>query len=148
MRPFLILAVGVALTAAAAPREGEISTVVLARAVERGDMLSAADLAEAMLPAAQARSALSIRDIEGMAATRRLAAGSILRASDVGRPQIVKRGEPVTIIWAKGALTITSSGRALAGGAQGDLVRVVATATSRTLDATVEGAGAVRMAAN
>jgi flagella basal body P-ring formation protein FlgA len=37
-----------------------------------------------------------------------------------------------------------TSGRALADGGQGDLVRVV-TETSRTIDAVVEGQGAVRL---
>ena len=148
MRRLILLATGVALCAAVPPPETEIATAVLDRAVERGDTLAATDLVEAMLSPARARGSLRATDIEGMAATRRLAAGSIVRHSDIGRPQIVRRGEPVLISWRADALTITSSGRALADGAKGDLVRVVATATSRTLDATVEAPGAVRITAN
>ncbi len=153
MRHLLVLATGIALAGATAPPDRaepipDIAVTVLDHAVDRGETLSPADLAEAMLPPNAARGALGSRDIIGMAATRRLAAGSIVRSSDIGRPQIVRRGEPVTITLRSGTLTITSSGRALASGAKGDLVRVVATATSRTLDGIVEGSGAVRIAAN
>jgi flagellar basal body P-ring formation protein FlgA len=47
-----------------------------------------------------------------------------------------------------GGLTITAQGRALSDGRRGDIVRVVATPTNRTLDGAVEGPGAVRIAAN
>ena len=57
----------------------------------------------------------------------------------------IERGEPVTVNLRSGGLTIATSGRALASGGMGDLVRVV-TATNRTLDATVEATGAVRIA--
>ncbi len=148
MRRLLVLAIGMALAAAAVPPDVDVAATVLDRPVDRGETLSAADLTNAMLPQAAARGALRTQDIIGMAATRRLAAGSIVRLSDIGRPQIVRRGEPVTITLRSGALTITSSGRALASGAKGDLVRVVANTTSRTLDAIVEDAGSVSIAAN
>jgi flagella basal body P-ring formation protein FlgA len=42
---------------------------------------------------------------------------------------------------------ITSSGRALNGGGQGEMVRVVTNTTNRTLDGTIDGSGTVRIAA-
>jgi flagella basal body P-ring formation protein FlgA len=62
------------------------------------------------------------------------------------KPQLVRRGEPVTIRIVSGALAITASGRALNGGGQGEMVRVVTNATNRTLDGTIEGSGTVRVA--
>jgi len=53
----------------------------------------------------------------------------------------------VTINIRSGGLTITTAGRALADGAMGDLVRVVASSTNRTLDAEVEASGSVRVTA-
>ncbi len=122
-------------------------TPVLARAVERGEILSSGDFTVEEKNAAQARGALEPREADGMEASRRLAAGSVVRASDITAPRMVRRGEPVTIYLRSNGLTITAAGRALSNGAKGDMVRVVADATSRTLDGVVEGSGAVRIAA-
>ena len=82
-----------------------------------------------------------------MEAARALPAGAMVRGSDVIRPQLVRRGEPVTIALRDGGLSITAQGKALSGGAAGDFVRVVSLATNHTLDGVVEGTGAVRVSA-
>ncbi len=124
-----------------------VPTHVLVRTIERGDILSAADFAEEDRTPAQARGAAAPEALAGREATRRLMAGSVVRTSDAAEPRLVKRGEPVAIHIRSGGLVISTTGRALADGREGDLVRVVATATNRTLDAQVEGSGAVRIAA-
>jgi flagella basal body P-ring formation protein FlgA len=82
-----------------------------------------------------------------MEAQRALSAGTVVRASDVIRPQLVRRGEPVTITLRDGGLSISTEGRALGSGAAGDFVRVVSLSTNRTLDGVVEGTGAIRVSA-
>lgn len=120
---------------------------VLAHAVAKGERIERGDFTlEPRAPAA-ARGALSIDDAAGKEAVRNLAAGSIVRSGDVIREQLVRRGEPVTVRIVHGRLSITASGRALGGGASGDMVRVVVGATSRTLDAMVDGSGSVRVTA-
>lgn len=137
------------LCAAAAPEvELQQAGVVLDHAVEAGDLLAAGDLVEQMLAPGAARGALRPRDVVGMEAARRLVAGSVVRSSDIVRPQLVRRGEPVTISIRSGTLVITTIGRALGNGAAGASVRVVASATNRTLDGIVEGPGAVRVMAS
>jgi flagella basal body P-ring formation protein FlgA len=71
----------------------------------------------------------------------------MVRASDVIRPQLVRRGEPVTIALRQGGLSITTAGRALGNGAAGEFVRIVSLSTNRTLDGVVEATGLVRVAA-
>ncbi|MDV3457412.1 flagellar basal body P-ring formation chaperone FlgA [Sphingomonas sp. HF-S4] len=125
----------------------DVQVAVLARAVEKGTRLEAGDFdSEARSPAA-ARGALSAQDASGMEAARNLTAGNIVRRSDVMKPQLVKRGEPVTIRIVSGALSITAAGRALNGGGQGEMVRVVTNSTNRTLDAIIDGSGSVRVSA-
>ena len=124
-----------------------VEAPVLARAVEKGELLSAGDFTVATVLAAQARSALAPADAAGMETSRRLNAGSPVRAFDVMRPQLVRRGEPVSLVVRRGGLAITAPGRALSSGAAGDVVRVVNAATSRTLEGTVEKAGHVRITA-
>lgn len=119
---------------------------VLSHDVERGALLGAADfvLEERPLPPGPIAGP---GQILGKEATRRLAAGTLVRASDVAEPRLVRRGEPVTLSIRSGSLLIRAQGRALNDGRKGDLVRVVALPTSRTLDGIVEGSGAVRLGA-
>jgi flagella basal body P-ring formation protein FlgA len=117
---------------------------VLAHDVQRGELLTASDfvLEERPTPAGPIAGP---GQILGKEAVRRLAAGSLVRASDVAEPRLVKRGEPVSLTIRSGSLLIRAQGRALSDGRRGDLVRVVALPTSRTLDGVVEGSGAVRL---
>jgi flagella basal body P-ring formation protein FlgA len=125
----------------------DVQVAVLAHPVEKGTRLERSDFeSEARAPAA-ARGTLSAEDAAGMEAARNLTAGMTVRRSDLMKPQLVRRGEPVTIRIVSGALVITASGRALNGGGQGEMVRVVTNATNRTLDGTIEGSGTVRIAA-
>ena len=66
--------------------------------------------------------------------------------AEVAAPKLVRRGQPVTLAVRSGALTITAQGRALTDGREGDMVRIV-TSASRTLEGVVEASGAVRVAA-
>jgi len=141
-----------ALALVAAPAHAQVAPTaeadVLARPVGRGEAFSAADFERGPLPAAQVRGALRASDAIGREATRALAAGSPVRLTDTLPVQLVRRGEPVSILVKSGALTITAPGRALSGGGMGDAVRVFSNGTGRTLDATVSGSGKVLFAAS
>jgi flagellar basal body P-ring formation protein FlgA len=137
---FLALALGAAAAAQA-------DVPVLARSVERGELLGRADFLQEPRPAVQARGAVGPAEAAGLEAVRRLPAGSIVRRADLAEPQLVRRGEPVTLTVEAGALVITAQGRALSGGGVGDPVRVVNLATSRTIEGRVAGPGRVRVTA-
>ncbi len=128
------------------PATPMVSVPVLDHAVAKGDQLAANDFVTQEMPAAQARAAPRLNALVGMEAARALPAGTLVRESDVIRPQLVRRGEPVTIMLRDGGLSITSSGRALGSGALGDYVRIVSLSTNRTLDGIVEATGTVRVA--
>lgn len=140
-------AVDPALAASPAANPATVEAAVLGRAVARGEVLAADDFTTAPRSAAQARGVLAAADAAGREAVRNLAAGSVVRASDLVQPRLVRRGEPVTITIRSGGLAIATGGRALASGGAGDLVRVVSLSTNRTLDGTVEGPNAVRVVA-
>ena len=145
------LALGMGVTAAAATAQvvpAEIEVPVLVRDVEKGELLSVGDFAVEPRPVSHGRGALTLDAAAGKEALRRLRAGTTVRVGDLIRPQLVRRGEPVTIAVRSGGLSISAQGKALSGGARGDLVRVVNAATNRTLDGIVEKAGVVRVAAN
>ncbi len=124
----------------------QMDVPVLNRGVEQGEPLSAADFSVEKRPAGAARGAMPIAAMAGLQVTRRLAAGAVVREGDLARPQLVRRGETVTIALHDGGLAISTTGRALTGGGMGDPVRVVSLATNRTLEGTIEGSGRVRLA--
>jgi flagella basal body P-ring formation protein FlgA len=124
---------------------GAAEADVLVRPVARGEVLASADFERGYVPAATARFALRGADAAGKEARRALPAGASVRASDIGPPTLVRRGEGVTLVMRSGRLTITAPGRALGDGAAGGAVRVVNLATDRTLDARVMGPGAAEV---
>lgn len=113
---------------------GEGQVPVLVRAVPRGEIISAADFAFDARPPSAARGALGPEDAAGMEARRAMSPGTIVRATDLVAPRVIRRGEPVLVAFRRGGLTITSRGRALASAGAGEVVRVVAEGTQRTLD--------------
>ena len=139
-----------AALAAAAPAPAAnpnmVDTPVLSHPVARGEILSAGDFEPQPRARGFAIGALPVASAAGREAVRDLSAGAVVRSGDVVTPRLVRRGEPVTVNLRSGGLTIATSARALGSGGMGDLVRVVTSATNRTLDAVVEGSGAVRIA--
>ncbi|MEZ5815113.1 MAG: flagellar basal body P-ring formation chaperone FlgA [Alphaproteobacteria bacterium] len=75
----------------------------------------------------------------GMTARRILHAGEPVKSNEVQPPQIVKRGELITMVFKNGALSLTAKGKALESGARGEMIRVVNTDSSKTLQARVTG---------
>jgi flagella basal body P-ring formation protein FlgA len=151
-RTTLLAIAGLALFAAPATAQSvtppeTVAAPVLDHPVAKGDLLAASDFVTQDVPAVQARTLPRLKDIVGMEAARALQAGAMVRASDVIRPQLVRRGEPVTIALRQGGLSITTAGRALGNGAAGEFVRIVSLSTNRTLDGVVEATGLVRVAA-
>jgi flagella basal body P-ring formation protein FlgA len=79
----------------------------------------------------------------GQTPRRGIAAMKPISAADVSAPALVKQGELVTVALSSGALSLTLQGRALQSGAEGDIVRIVNTASNKILDGVVTGAQTV-----
>ncbi|WP_436804153.1 flagellar basal body P-ring formation chaperone FlgA [Sphingomonas sp. DT-51] len=120
------------------------SAVVLAQPVVTGTVIGADDL-RAWTPGdpPPMRGALSPSNIIGRAAVRRLAAGAVVREGDLRAPQVIQRGEPVTIVLRSGTLTISTQGQALNAAGLGEPVRVMSDSTRRTLSGRAEAPGRV-----
>src|SRR5439155_136890 len=79
----------------------------------------------------------------GLIAKRALAAGKPIRQADLMKPELVARNETVTIVFEVPGIMLTTRGKALEAGAQGDLVNVLNVQSKRTVQATVSGPGRV-----
>ena len=113
------------------PLEGRVQPLVtvpvLARTVQPGDIISAADVDWArVLPDSISNVSLTDdRQLVGAEARRRLTPGRVLTSRDVGPPRLVLRGKPVRVVYAERGLVLTALGTARDDGAYGEPVRVI-----------------------
>lgn len=118
---------------------------VLARALNRGEAVKESDLTmerrprEGVAPDAQATATAALGEV----AQRALPAGSVLRISDTTQPELVARGETVSIVYEAPGISLSMRGQATDGGRMGAVVNVVNVASKKVLQATVIGPGRV-----
>jgi flagellar basal body P-ring formation protein FlgA len=63
------------------------------------------------------------------------------------RPELVKRDDTVTIVYQTPGIMLTTRGKAVESGAEGDLIGVLNFQTKRTIQGIVTGPGRVEIAA-
>lgn len=84
------------------------------------------------------------KSLIGMTARRIIVAGRPLQQTDLVAPQMIARGELITMFLDYGGMRLTTQVKALENGAMGDVIRVVNTESNETLQATVTGTRAVK----
>lgn len=122
--------------------------VVTARALKKGDVITADDLAYSDRDRADSPGD-AVRDLEGLIglrSKRALAADQLLREGDFEAVPIVERGDRVMLVLQSGALMIQAAGQAKERGATGDWIRVVNLDSKRELTGRVDREGRVHVA--
>lgn len=99
---------------------------VAARGIAAGETLSAAHVASRQgdLLALPQGAALQADALIGAVATRRIAAGQVLRGNALRSAQSIERGRKVRLVVIRPGLVATSEGEAMATGAPGDYIQV------------------------
>lgn len=122
-----------------------VSVPVLKSDLKNGDVISSGDLAwiDTYAKNIQHDMVLNAEDMIGLTPRRMAMAGKPLRSRDLQAPQLVGRGDKVTIILQNEQMYLTTEGKALQNGAKGDTVRVVNTGSNRSIDALVSGSRTV-----
>ena len=124
-----------------------VEAAVLARSVERNEVIKASDVLIERRPKAEVGNDAASRDnTVGMQARRQLRAGQALRVTDLAKPDLVVRDQNVTLIYESGGLYLTIRGKALEGGTEGDAVNVLNLQSKRTVSGIVVGRGQVSVA--
>ncbi len=132
-------------------------TVVPTHEIAQGQVLNASDLAIERRPkAALSTSTLTtVEQAQGLSTKHALRAGQVIHQADVAKPELVGRGETVTIVFQVPGITLTILGKANEPGALGDVISVLNVQSKHTIQATVIGPGRVsvnappaRLAAN
>ena len=126
-----------------------VEAAVLTRALNRGDTAQASDFVveRRVRESLPADAQLETRALAGQVARRALQAGTVVRAGDLARPEIVARGDVVTIVYEVPGMVLTLRGTASAAGAQGDMIAVVNPQTKKILQAQVVAPGKVSVSA-
>ena len=121
-----------------------VEAAVLARGVERNDVLKSSDVLVERRPKAEVGSDAATRDrAVGMQARRQLRAGQAVRMADLAKPDLVQRDQNVTLIYETPGLYLTVRGKATENGTEGDVVNVMNLQSKRTVSGVVTGRGQV-----
>lgn len=125
------------------------SVATLTRSLSRGDIVRSSDLEIERRPRADVpgEAVSSINQAIGSAARQALRAGSVLRRTDLMKPDLVRRDEAVTLVFEAPGLLLTVRGKALEAGTEGDLVNVLNVQSKRTIQGYVSGPGRVTIPA-
>ncbi len=122
-----------------------IDVVTVLRPIERGALIKDGDVSVERRPRADAARDLIIEREQavGFAARNALQPGRPLRAADVMKPELVQRNETVTLVYEVPGVMITVRGKAIEGGADGDVISVLNEQSKRTVHGVVAGPGRV-----
>src|SRR5580693_2693202 len=109
-----------------------VEAAVLTRNVERNDILKSSDVVIERRPKADVGGDAAGRNHSvGMQMRHPMRSGQPLRSADLVKPDLVQRDQEVTVIYQSAGLYLTTRGKALDSGAEGDLVNVLNPQTKR-----------------
>jgi flagella basal body P-ring formation protein FlgA len=121
-----------------------VDAAVLVRSVERNEVLKSSDIVIERRPKIEAGNDITTRDRAiGMQARKQMRAGQVLKAADLGKPDLVSRDQSVTLIYQAPGLYLTGLGKAVESGTEGDVVNVLNLQSKRTVQGVVVGPGQV-----
>ena len=121
-----------------------VEVAVLTRDIDRTETLKSSDVAQERRPRAEVTGEPAQRDrAVGMQLRRPMRAGMPIRAADIAKPEFVSRDQSVTVIYQVPGIYLTTRGKAVESGAEGDTVSVLNVQTKRTLTGVVTGRGQV-----
>jgi len=122
-----------------------LNVPVTNRRVLRGEVIRAEDIEWIKTPSERVQRDIVMYpdDLIGKTPKRGLRSGSPVRNSDVQRPIIIKKGSLVTMILKTPMMTLTSQGKAIEDGSDGDVIRLTNTQSNTVIQAVVSGPGIV-----
>jgi flagella basal body P-ring formation protein FlgA len=121
-----------------------VEAAVLTRNVERTDMLKSSDIIVERRPKLEVGGDAAGRQSSlGMQMRHPMRAGQALRVADLAKPDLVQKDQGVTVIYQTAGLYLTTRGKAIDNGTEGDVVNVMNLQSKRTVTGIVTGRGQV-----
>jgi flagella basal body P-ring formation protein FlgA len=128
-------------TAAAGPAARGAEALTYARNINPGEIIQPSDLVWAKVVAASADAISEPEAAIGMAARRPLRAGGTAQSRDLTAPLVIKAGDPVTVTYQAGGVSLSLQGKAEASAAAGESVAVTNLASKKTIQAVASAPG-------
>jgi flagellar basal body P-ring formation protein FlgA len=125
-----------------------VDAVVPVRNIARGEVVRSADVIVERRSKADTSGDVvaSLVEAVGRAARQGLHQGQPIRRADLMKPEFVKRDESVTLVYEVPGILLTTRGKALESGGEGDVVSVLNVQTKRTVQGVVTAPGRVDIA--
>ena len=121
-----------------------VEAAVLTRNVERADMLKSSDIIVERRPKLEIGGEAAARESAlGMQMRHGMRAGQPLRVADLAKPDLVQKDQGVTLVYQTAGLYLTTRGKAIDSGTDGDVVSVLNLQSKRTVTGIVTGRGQV-----
>jgi flagella basal body P-ring formation protein FlgA len=122
-----------------------IEVAVVSRPLARGEIVKVSDVTIERRPRADFLNepAAAAGEVVGMAARRNVRANQPLRMADLMKPELVQRGDIVTLHYEVPGIVLSMRGKALESGTLGDTVNVLNEQSKRTIQGVVTAQGHV-----
>ena len=122
-----------------------LNVPVTNRRVLRGEVIRSEDIAWLKTPSDRVQQDIVMQpdDLIGKTPKHGIRSGAPVRSSEVQRPIMVKKGSLVTMILQTPMMTLTSQGKAIDNGSDGDVIRLTNTQSNTIVQAVVSGPGRV-----
>jgi flagella basal body P-ring formation protein FlgA len=119
--------------------------IVPVRTIARGEIVRAQDLTVERRPKAEVTGDVIGTNVEavGRAAGQALRPGLPVRRTDLVKPDLIRRDDSVTLVYEAPGIMLTTRGKAIESGGEGDVVKVLNAQTNRILQGVVTGPGRV-----
>lgn len=126
-----------------------VEVAVVSRPLERGATVKASDITLERRPrdVVPVDAALDGAPLPGRVARRALGSGTMVRTGDLARPELVGRGDLVTVVYDAPGMSLSMRAKASEAGALGDVIPVVNPGSKKILQATVVAPGRVSVRA-
>ena len=126
-----------------------VQAAVLAKPLNKGDVIQASDLSMEQRKRADLTSDMLIDParLAGLALRRAARSGTLLRETDLSKPDLVERGANVIVTYEQSGIILSMRGKALASGSLGDAVTVQNPQSKKIVEGRVAGQGRVEVRA-
>jgi flagellar basal body P-ring formation protein FlgA len=124
-----------------------VDAVVTTRGMQRGEVIKNTDVVIERRPKAEVPvDAAPISDkVAGLAVRQNLRPGQTIRRNDLMKPDLVRRDDTVTLIYEVPGLLLTTRGKSLEAGAEGDTITALNLQSKRTVQGVVTGPGQIKL---
>jgi flagella basal body P-ring formation protein FlgA len=123
------------------PAQAGAEILVLVRDITRGEVITANDVELQAQPAGRTLRSVDMDAAIGTEARRTLKAGQPVQASDIKAASVIRKGDPVAIVYTAPGVRLSVDGVAQNEAAMGQPVRVLNSYSKRSIDAVATGHG-------